>query len=278
MTPTDVSPDGDWLKISFPQEALVNYLSDIYSLRVSNVGNVSVDSGLASNSVLFSIIPVATCNNLTVSPTSVTNGGNVNYTCSGTNATSYSVVLSRPDGTIIQTLTTPSGSVTIPQTNNYTSIKCFVNGQTTTSGTCQKIIYSNVCGNGIKEDPEQCDDGNTDNNDSCDNTCKNVVTTISGEVGITVISPNTGENYKAGDIIKIRWKTNKIDSNPDTLLAIMDDRIPDWQTASLFGSAPALNYADLISSNNGENIYEHTFVIPETFDGNLPDKYKGIYG
>lgn len=55
MTPTVVSPDGDWLKISFPRTALENFPADLYSLRVSNVGNVSVNSDLASNSVLFSI-------------------------------------------------------------------------------------------------------------------------------------------------------------------------------------------------------------------------------
>ena len=58
----------------------------------------------------------------------------------------------------------------------------------------------------------------------------------------------------------------------------MDDRTPGWQTASLFGSAPALKYADLISSNGTENVYEYQYVIPSTFDDSLPEQYKGIYG
>jgi cysteine-rich repeat protein len=44
------------------------------------------------------------------------------------------------------------------------------------SGTCQFDTSScnplAVCGNGIKEPPEQCDDGNTNNNDECSSTCK----------------------------------------------------------------------------------------------------------
>lgn len=178
MTPTDVSPNGDWLKVIFPQEALVNYLSDIYSLRVSNVGNVSVDSGLASNSVLFSIIPAATCDNLTVTPTSVTNGGSVTYTCSGSNATSYSIVAKRPDGSIFVTSTNAAGSIILPTSPLGTyAVSCFINGQTTTPAACQKTVTNTattaVCGNGIVEPGEQCDDGNTNNDDSCNNQCQN---------------------------------------------------------------------------------------------------------
>ncbi|MDQ7021727.1 MAG: DUF4215 domain-containing protein [Candidatus Dojkabacteria bacterium] len=37
-----------------------------------------------------------------------------------------------------------------------------------------------VCGNGVKESGEQCDDGNTNNNDSCNNSCKTVVQPVCG--------------------------------------------------------------------------------------------------
>ena len=85
--------------------------------------------------------PDAICTNLTVTPTSVVNGGNVTYTCSGNNVTSWSIQFSRPDGSIFQTLTTPTGSVTIPSspTGIYTA-KCFVNGQTSTPEVCQKTV------------------------------------------------------------------------------------------------------------------------------------------
>lgn len=95
---------------------------------------------------------------------------------------------------------------------------------------------------------------------------------------VTVILPNGGESYTPGQQITIRWKTNNIKYNPDTLVAVMDDRIPDWQTLSLFGSSPALNYAKLISSNGNENIYEYSFTAPKTFNDSLPKQYQNIYG
>jgi hypothetical protein len=48
---------------------------------------------------------VASCTNLSVAPTSVTNGGTVTYTCAGNNATSYSIVAKRPDGTTLTSST-----------------------------------------------------------------------------------------------------------------------------------------------------------------------------
>jgi len=56
LTPMDISPNGDWLTFPFPQTALTKSPADVYSIRVSNVGNVSMASGLASNSVLFRIV------------------------------------------------------------------------------------------------------------------------------------------------------------------------------------------------------------------------------
>ena len=93
-----------------------------------------------------------------------------------------------------------------------------------------------------------------------------------------MISPNGGESYASGDKITIKWKTNNIKQNPDTLVAVMDDRIADWQTLSLFGSSPALNYAKLISSNGSENVYEYSFIAPPTFNSTLPKHYQNIYG
>ena len=42
----------------------------------------------------------------------------------------------------------------------------------TCSGTCQNTSVTPVCGNGIREGAEQCDDGNTNTNDGCSNTCR----------------------------------------------------------------------------------------------------------
>ena len=85
------------------------------------------------------------CTDLSITPTSVTNGGNVTYTCSGNNVSSYSVVFTRPDGSVLQSFATQGGSVTIPATptGTYTA-KCFVNGQTTTPSACQKTVINNT--------------------------------------------------------------------------------------------------------------------------------------
>gem|GEM_PF-989385 len=92
-----------------------------------------------SNVCTPEIAPV--CNNLTIAPTSVTNGGTVTYTCSGTNATSYSIIARNPDGTILTSSTSAAGSLTIPvtPTGNYT-VSCFINGQVSTPTSCQKTV------------------------------------------------------------------------------------------------------------------------------------------
>lgn len=53
----------------------------------------------------------------------------------------YSVVLKNPAGTVVQTVTTPTGTLTVPETptGTYTA-ECFVNGQTTIIDACKKPI------------------------------------------------------------------------------------------------------------------------------------------
>jgi hypothetical protein len=48
---------------------------------------------------------IAACTGLTVTPTSVTNGGTVTYTCTANNATSYSIIAKNPDGTTLTSST-----------------------------------------------------------------------------------------------------------------------------------------------------------------------------
>ncbi|MCB9807424.1 hypothetical protein H6768_06175 [Candidatus Peribacteria bacterium] len=88
------------------------------------------------------------CTDLSITPTSVTNGGNVTYTCSGNNVSSYSVVFAKPDGTVLQSLTTQNGTVTIPATptGTYTA-KCYVNGQVSTPSACQKTVTNTTVNN-----------------------------------------------------------------------------------------------------------------------------------
>lgn len=105
-----------------------------------------------------------------------------------------------------------------------------------------------------------------------------VVTPPVTNPSVIVLTPNGGENYKPGDKITIRWKTNNLPYNPGTQVDIMDDRIKDWSTASLFGTVPALDYAKLVSSKGGEYVYEYTFIVPQNFNGSLPSQYQGIFG
>ena len=102
--------------------------------------------------------------------------------------------------------------------------------------------------------------------------------TLSSPQSVKVISPNGGESFTAGQQVTTTWETCNLPYNPYTLVAVMDDRIPNWQTLSLFGSVPALNYATLVSSTSIENVYQYTFTIPSSFDGTLPPQYQGIYG
>ena len=85
------------------------------------------------------------CTGLTVTPPSVVNGGNVSYSCTGNNVSSYSVIFKKPDGTTLQSFTTSTGSVAIPATPLGTySAQCYVNGQTTTPAECTKTVSNNT--------------------------------------------------------------------------------------------------------------------------------------
>ncbi len=107
-------------------------------------------------------------------------------------------------------------------------------------------------------------------------------TTTSGCTGttpsVTMMSPNGGETYQAGQQITAKWKTCNLPYNPATQLAVMDDRIPNWQTLSLFGSVPALNFATLVSSSGNEYVYQYSFVAPSSFNSSLPAQYQNVYG
>ncbi len=109
------------------------------------------------------------CTSLSVSPASakLTGGGTVTLTCAGSGTiTSYSIVVKKPDGTTLTTLTNASGTATIPATptGQYTA-QCFINGQTTTPAACQKSITaeaSKVPSIGIDKRAANKDDLDTD--------------------------------------------------------------------------------------------------------------------
>jgi len=115
-----------------------------------------------SNVCQTEVTPI--CNNLTVTPTSVTNGGTVTYTCNGTNTTSYSIVAKRPDGTTLTSSTSAAGSIILPATPTGTyTVSCYVNGQVTTPASCEKTVTNNttvtpVC-TGLSVSPTSLTDG-----------------------------------------------------------------------------------------------------------------------
>ncbi|HEV7731630.1 MAG TPA: DUF4215 domain-containing protein [Candidatus Binatia bacterium] len=71
--------------------------------------------------------------------------------------------------TTIGTTTTSSTSTTAPTTTTSST------STTTSSTTSTTMGGPGVCGNGIPEGTEQCDDGNDDNNDDCVAGCKDAV-------------------------------------------------------------------------------------------------------
>ena len=72
-----------------------------------------------------------------------------------------------------------SGELVIDPSNMSVRETADIPGENETSGEYRALLpalergYESVCGNGILEFPEQCDDGNTDNGDGCSYTCIN---------------------------------------------------------------------------------------------------------
>ena len=93
------------------------------------------------------VVSPALCNSLTVSPSSLTNGGTFTYSCSGTNTTSYSITMKDPNGKL-SSFNTPTGTITIPASLAGTyAVSCFVNNQTTTPASCQQSVTNSQTNN-----------------------------------------------------------------------------------------------------------------------------------
>lgn len=119
-----------------------NYFVDCF---VKNGTQTDITANACKKSITVPgtiVVPDPVCTNLTVTPNAVTDGGSVTLTCTGSGTiTDYSIVIKKPDGSSFQTLTSNTGSVTIPATptGDYTA-KCYINNQTTTPPDCQKVI------------------------------------------------------------------------------------------------------------------------------------------
>ncbi len=102
-------------------------------------------------------------------PTSITAGQSVTLTWTTTGATTISI-----DQGIGTVAASGTRIVSPTQTTTYTLTATNTAGSVTRALTLS-VIRPAVCGNGILESGEQCDDANTNNNDACKNDCTNNV-------------------------------------------------------------------------------------------------------
>lgn len=109
------------------------------------VNNQITTPAICQKNITNTTTSEAVCTGLTVTPSALTNGGTVSYSCTGNNVSNYSVIFRNPDNSVLQTLTTSTGSVVVPSsiTGTY-SASCFVNGQGTTPAACTKTFTNNT--------------------------------------------------------------------------------------------------------------------------------------
>src|SRR5262249_51165241 len=119
-------------------------------------------SGLACDSQCQCPVPTTST---APPPTSSTLAPTTTVPVPTTSSTSSTVT-----STTISTIpTTTSSSVTSTTSNVPTTSSTSLPGTTTTSTT---LPGGSVCGNGVKEPGEQCDDNNTKDFDGCDSNCQ----------------------------------------------------------------------------------------------------------
>jgi hypothetical protein len=94
--------------------------------------------------------------------------------------------------------------------------------------------------------------------------------------GVNVVYPNGLEIFSPGQQVNIRIRTCKLGANPKAQIDITDARVSSQSAQSLFGLAPILNYATLVSSNGSEKIYQYTWTIPYGFNFLPPNQ--GLFG
>jgi hypothetical protein len=135
------------------------YTVDCY---VRNANETDITSASCNESIIVPGTvpePDPVCNNLTLSPTTLTNnGGNITATCTATNATAYKFILKRGTN-VIQTrnyLNTSTATLTLPANSainalGYT-VECYVQGggeTDITSASCTESII-------VPETPAVC--------------------------------------------------------------------------------------------------------------------------
>ena len=133
-----------------------------------------------------------------------------------------------------------------------------------------------ICGNGVLETGEQCDDGNTDSGDGCSSTCRiespkcilnssswSVNQTVEGNVvGLRVITTNC-QGQQLSFEIKERDTLNPDDPvniNPANVFIVLDrgttvtNWTAEWQAEGIFESDPPEYYFTATLVSTGQNI------------------------
>jgi uncharacterized repeat protein (TIGR01451 family) len=175
------------------------------------------------------IAPTYACTSLTVTPpATLTNGGNVTLTCVGSGTiTSYNIVVKKPDGSTLTTITTASGSATIPATptGTYTA-SCFVNNQTATPLSCQTTIVNNASSNTVPNILIDKDDSTPGTVDTDGNDTQKVAN--NGTAIFTVRFTNNGNEALRNVIITDQYAS--------------DCNRSSTQTATLYGGGATANF------------------------------------
>lgn len=98
--------------------------------------------------ITVSQTPVYTCTNLDASAISWNVSFTSNFTCNGTNASSYKIELKDSTWNLVYTSTTSTWAYNFANTGTYTAI-CYVNNETTqTNSACVKTITASTWGGG----------------------------------------------------------------------------------------------------------------------------------
>lgn len=163
INPNDTYQSSATKIFSIPSNSNTNSKTYSVDCYVKNGSQTDKTDALCHKEIIVPGTPSeSSCTSLTVSPVSatVTGGGDLRLTCVGSGTiSSYRIVVTKPNGSDLRTITSASGTVTIPATpiGTYTA-QCFVNGQTSTPTACQKDIYNNapevpaVCANFLVSD------------------------------------------------------------------------------------------------------------------------------
>lgn len=135
--------------------------------NVIRTGRMTVRHGAPGGSTTTITTPAPTTTS-TSSSTSSTVGGATSTSTTSTSSTSTTGP--GPSTTSTSTTSTTSTTGQTPSTTS-TSTPGSSSSSTSTTSTTSTTIGSAVCGNGMTEAPETCDDGNTTNTDACPSDC-----------------------------------------------------------------------------------------------------------